>query len=72
MPKGTKTEAEPAVSPAAPARPKVIHCGDNLEQLKKLPGGSVDLNTIDPPPLTLPSPLGGEGRVRGRCSHGET
>jgi 16S rRNA G966 N2-methylase RsmD len=28
---------------------RVIYCGDNLEQLKKLPGGCVDLIYIDPP-----------------------
>ena len=48
MPKRTKVTAEPA-SPAASARTRVIYCGDNLEQLKKLPGGSVDLIYIDPP-----------------------
>ena len=43
--------------PAAPlkARPsplvdtRVIYCGDNLEQLKKLPDGCIDLIYIDPP-----------------------
>ena len=39
----------------APAKPsalldtRVIYCGDNLEQLKKLPDASVDLIYIDPP-----------------------
>jgi site-specific DNA-methyltransferase (adenine-specific) len=28
---------------------RVVYCGDNLEQLKKLPGGCVDLIYIDPP-----------------------
>jgi hypothetical protein len=28
---------------------RVIYCGDNLEQLAKLPNGSVDLIYIDPP-----------------------
>ncbi len=28
---------------------RVIYCGDNLEQLKKLPDGCVDLIYIDPP-----------------------
>jgi hypothetical protein len=28
---------------------RVIYCGDNLEQLKKLPGECVDLIYIDPP-----------------------
>src|SRR3981081_2006127 len=28
---------------------RVIYCGDNLEQLRKLPDGCVDLVYIDPP-----------------------
>ena len=28
---------------------RVIYCGDNLEQLKKLPAASIDLIYIDPP-----------------------
>src|SRR5260370_8674346 len=28
---------------------RVIYCGDNLEQLKKLPDGTADLIYIDPP-----------------------
>ena len=48
MAKRTKVTAEPA-SPASPARTRVIYCGDNLEQLQKLPDGSVDLIYIDPP-----------------------
>ena len=28
---------------------RVIHCGDNLDQLRKLPDGCVDLVYIDPP-----------------------
>jgi 16S rRNA G966 N2-methylase RsmD len=28
---------------------RVVYCGDNLEQLKKLPDGCVDLIYIDPP-----------------------
>jgi DNA modification methylase len=45
------------VKPAAPARLKssalldtrAIYCGDNLEQLSKLPEACVDLIYIDPP-----------------------
>lgn len=43
------------VVPAAPMKPsplidtRVIYCGDNLEQLKKLPPHCVDLIYIDPP-----------------------
>ena len=49
MAKRIKTAADPARPIVAPARTRVIYCGDNLEQLKKLPDGSVDLITIDPP-----------------------
>src|SRR5476649_2107132 len=49
--------AKPAVKPATAAagRPsalldaRVIYCGDNLEQLAKLPDACVDLIYIDPP-----------------------
>jgi hypothetical protein len=40
---------------AVPAKPsavidtRVIYCGDNLDQLRKLPDGCVDLIYIDPP-----------------------
>jgi len=45
---------KPAATPA-PAKPsalvdtRVIYCGDNLEQLKKLPDACVDLIYIAPP-----------------------
>ena len=48
--------ADPTPAPAKPARPsslldtRVVYCGDNLEQLQKLPDGCVDLVSIDPPP----------------------
>ena len=35
--------------PSALIDTRVIYCGDNLEQLKKLPENSVDLIYIDPP-----------------------
>jgi 16S rRNA G966 N2-methylase RsmD len=44
-----------ASAPSTPARPsalvdtRVIYCGDNLEQLQKLPDACVDLIYIDPP-----------------------
>jgi DNA modification methylase len=44
--------AEEADSPAKPSAlvdTRVIYCGDNLEQLKKLPDACVDLIYIDPP-----------------------
>lgn len=57
----TGKKAQPSKAQAAPAkqsggsRPsalidtRVVYCGDNLEQLKKLPDGCVDLIYIDPP-----------------------
>jgi DNA modification methylase len=54
MPK--KTPEDPCPSDSAPAgRPsplvdtRVIYCGDNLDQLRKLPDACVDLVYIDPP-----------------------
>jgi len=57
-----KPKKEPAASakvtadkPAAPAKPsavidtRVIYCGDNLQQLRKLPDACIDLIYIDPP-----------------------
>ena len=48
--------APPAAVPQQPkGRPsplvdtRVIYCGDNLEQLRKLPDGCIDLIYIDPP-----------------------
>jgi site-specific DNA-methyltransferase (adenine-specific) len=35
--------------PSALVDTRVIYCGDNLEQLKKLPDGCIDLIYIDPP-----------------------
>ena len=35
--------------PSALVDTRVIYCGDNLEQLKKLPDACVDLICIDPP-----------------------
>ena len=35
--------------PSAIVDTRVIYCGDNLEQLKKLPAECVDLIYIDPP-----------------------
>jgi 16S rRNA G966 N2-methylase RsmD len=35
--------------PSALVDTRVIYCGDNLEQLRKLPDGCVDLVYIDPP-----------------------
>lgn len=44
-----KTASAPRVKPSALVDTRVIYCGDNLEQLKKLPDGCVDLIYIDPP-----------------------
>jgi DNA modification methylase len=47
-----KSESEKTTStgkPSALLDTRVIYCGDNLEQLKKLPDGCVDLIYIDPP-----------------------
>src|SRR5438105_4717365 len=38
-----------ASKPSALVDTRVIYCGDNLEQLRKLPDGCVDLVYIDPP-----------------------
>ena len=50
-----KTDKEESVAHGKPARAsalidtRVVYCGDNLEQLKTLPDGCVDLIYIDPP-----------------------
>jgi DNA modification methylase len=38
-----------AVKPSAVIDTRVIYCGDNLDQLRKLPDGCVDLIYIDLP-----------------------
>ena len=38
-----------AARPSALVDTRVIYCGDNLEQLRKLPDACVDLIYIDPP-----------------------
>ena len=38
-----------SVKPSALVDTRVIYCGDNLDQLRKLPDGCVDLIYIDPP-----------------------
>ena len=50
MPKSKSAGAtKPAGKPSAFVDTRVIYCGDNLEQLKKLPDACVDLIYIDPP-----------------------
>jgi 16S rRNA G966 N2-methylase RsmD len=51
---GKKDVREPEKAPAggkpsALVDTRVIYCGDNLDQLKKLPDECVDLIYIDPP-----------------------
>src|SRR6266404_4536260 len=41
--------AKAASKPSALIDTRVIYCGDNLEQLRKLPNACVDLIYIDPP-----------------------
>ena len=41
--------------PSALLDTRVVYCGDNLEQLAKLPDACVDLIYIDPPPPPLNS-----------------
>ena len=46
----SKTKAAaPAGRPSALLDTRVVYCGDNLEQLQKLPDACVDLIYIDPP-----------------------
>ena len=44
-----ETVADPRLKPSSLVDTRVIYCGDNLEQLKKLPDACVDLSYIDPP-----------------------
>jgi hypothetical protein len=52
---GKKSRPTPALSATPAGRPsalldtRVVYCGDNLEQLAKLPDACVDLIYIDPP-----------------------
>jgi DNA modification methylase len=50
-PAGTAQRAVPTtkLKPSALVDTRVIYCGDNLDQLKKLPDACVDLEYIDPP-----------------------
>jgi site-specific DNA-methyltransferase (adenine-specific) len=50
--KRTSKRPSGAAAPGKPSRlvdTRVIYCGDNLDQLKRLPDGCVDLIYIDPP-----------------------
>jgi len=42
-------DSSPAGKPSRSLDTRVVYCGDNLEQLKKLPDACVDLIYIDPP-----------------------
>jgi len=46
---GVVKGAARAARPSAVVDTRVIYCGDNLDQLKKLPDGCVGLIYIDPP-----------------------
>ncbi len=46
---GIEKIAVPAGKPSALVDTRVIYCGDNLEQLRKLPDNCIDLIYIDPP-----------------------
>jgi DNA modification methylase len=48
-PASDSKKTTPAGKPSALVDTRVIYCGDNLEQLKKLPENCVDLIYIDPP-----------------------
>ena len=48
-PQRTQESAPPLGKPSSLVDTRVIYCGDNLEQLKKLPDACVDLIYIDPP-----------------------
>ena len=48
-PQRTQESAPPLGKPSSLVDTRVIYCGDNLEQLRKLPDGCVDLIYIDPP-----------------------
>jgi 16S rRNA G966 N2-methylase RsmD len=41
--------------PSALLDTRVIYCGDNIDQLRKLPDGCVDLIYIDPPFNSTPT-----------------
>ena len=45
----TTAPAPRAARPSALVDTRVIYCGDNIEQLKKLPDACIDLIYIDPP-----------------------
>ena len=46
---GGLTPGPAKAKPSSLLDTRVIYCGDNLEQLKKLPDQSIDLIYIDPP-----------------------
>ena len=47
--KKNETGATPVLRPSTLLDTRVVYCGDNLEQLAKLPDACVDLIYIDPP-----------------------
>jgi len=49
IPAKAEKSASPKGRRSALLDTRVIYCGDNLEQLQKLPDGCIDLIYIDPP-----------------------
>ncbi|HZF00832.1 MAG TPA: DNA methyltransferase [Methylomirabilota bacterium] len=48
-PQGLRASASLRLKSSSPLDTRVVYCGDNLEQLAKLPDACVDLIYIDPP-----------------------
>lgn len=49
LPRGARQATTKPAKSSALVDARVVYCGDNLEQLAKLPGACVDLIYIDPP-----------------------
>ncbi len=60
-PRRSQTAATKPAKPSSLLDTRVVYCGDNLEQLAKLPDACVDLIYIDPPFTTTKS-FGAEPR----------
>jgi hypothetical protein len=68
---GTGAKKTEARKPSSLLDTRVIYCGDNLEQLKKLRDACIDLIYIDPPltPIEICSVLGIQSVKDGRPMH---
>ena len=62
-----RDEALPAGRPSSHLDTRVVYCGDNLEQLRKLPDRCVDLVYIDPPLQLQPQLRSLLGRNQGKA-----